>query len=242
MEPVKFLPAGDSAVSVQFGNVIDPAVYQRVHALQLQLDRAKLPGIVEVLPTYRALMVHYDPGILPFAVLVKELNQLIASPFSEGKHSRKVITIPVCFGGELGEDLDFVAQYHHTTSEEIVRLFGSEDFLIYMLGFTPGYPYIGGVPDGLATPRLETPRVKIPAGSVGIGGKQLGIYPIVSPGGFQLVGRTPVRLYDPGREQPILLEAGEYIRFQAVSREEYDEILCQVEAGRYTCRIEEDEG
>ncbi|MGE4276092.1 MAG: 5-oxoprolinase subunit PxpB [Lawsonibacter sp.] len=239
MENTKILPAGDSAVSVQFGNSIDLETYEKVRILHHQLTRSKFPGIVETLPTYRSLMVHYDPQLLPYHTLVSKLNKLLSTPEQADAFAKKTITIPVCFGCQYGEDLESVAAYHSTTPEEIVRLFCASSFLIYMLGFTPGYPYIGGVPKELATPRLKTPRVKIPAGAVGIGGEQLGIYPLESPGGFQLVGRTPVHLYDPDRETPVLLEAGEYIRFQSVTPAEYEKIKRQVDAGTYICQIKE---
>lgn len=239
MENTKILPAGDSAVSVQFGNSIDLETFDKVRILHHQLTQSKLPGVIETLPTYRSLMVHYDPQLLSYPALVAALNTLLSTPEQAAAFAKKTITIPVCFGGQYGEDLESVAAYHNTTPEEIVRLFCASDFLIYMLGFTPGYPYIGGVPNELATPRLKTPRVRIPAGAVGIGGEQLGIYPLESPGGFQLVGRTPVRLYDPARETPVLLEAGEYIRFQSVSSAEYEEISRQVVAGTYVCQLRE---
>ena len=240
METTKILPAGDSAVSVQFGETIDPAIYEKVRSLDGQLRRSPVAGVVETVPTYRSLMIHYDPAILPWKQLEQTLRGLLAQSGSAEQTARKVITVPVLFGGELGMDLADVAQYHHTTPEEIVRRFCDSEFLIYMLGFTPGYPYIGGVPEGLQTPRLASPRLKTPAGSVGIGGAQLGIYPIESPGGFRIVGNTPLRLYDPDRKSgPVLLEAGESIRFAAIGPEEYEQIRRQVEEGSYVCQIRE---
>lgn len=240
MDAPKILLDGDSAVTVQFGETIDPAVYARVAGLNEALK--KLPagtGITETVPTYRSLLVHYDPRVIRFGDLKKLLlEQADASGDASGS-AKKVITVPCCFGGSYGEDLPNVAKYHNTTEEEIVKLFCAQDFLIYFLGFTPGYPYIGGISEDLATPRLASPRVKIPAGAVGIGGMQLGIYPIVSPGGFQLVGQTPLKLYDPRKENPVLLEAGEYVRFRKVDEEEYKKIEEEVEAGTYVPEIKE---
>ena len=240
MEKAKILLAGDSAVSVQFGEAIDPEIYGRVRALNEDLKREKIPGVTEAIPTFRSLMVQYDPRRLPYEQLRQQLENRLEKLGRAQQPPKKVITIPVCFGGDWGEDLEGVAQYHGTSPEEIVRLFCSAEFLIYMLGFTPGYPYIGGVPQGLVTPRLDSPRLKVPAGAVGIGSEQLGIYPIESPGGFRLVGNTPVRLYDPRNlEHPVLLEAGEYIRFVSIGPEEYQQIRRQVEEGSYHCQIQE---
>ena len=135
-----------------------------------------------------------------------------------------MLEIPVLYGGEMGPDLEFVAQHAGKTPEEVVGIHTSADYLIYMLGFTPGFAYLGGMSGEIAAPRLETPRVKIPAGSVGIAGSQTGVYPIDSPGGWQLIGRTPVRMYDPEREPPILPQAGQYIRFYPIDRAEFDRI------------------
>ena len=241
MNAPKILLDGDSAVTVQFGETIDPAVYARVAGLNEALK--KLPagtGITETVPTYRSLLVHYDPRRIRFQELKELLLRQSETAGNSAGAVKKVITIPCSFGGSHGEDLPHVAEYHHTTEEEIVRRFCAEDFLIYFLGFTPGYPYIGGISEELATPRLSSPRVKIPAGAVGIGGMQLGIYPIVSPGGFQLVGQTPLRLYDPRKENPVLLEAGEFVRFQSVDEETFRKIEADVEAG--TCVPEIREG
>ena len=240
MDVPKILLDGDSAVTVQFGDEIDPKIYARVKALNEVLKA--LPdslGITETVPTYRSLLVHYDPRVIP----IGKLRELIlrktedSGTASEGK--KKVITMPCCFGGSYGEDLDYVAEYHKTSKDEIIKLFCAQDFLVYFLGFTPGYPYIGGAPEALATPRLSSPRVKVPAGAVGIGGVQLGIYPIESPGGFQLVGNTPLKLFDPSKEHPVLLEAGEYIRFQAVDEAEYLSIRKQAEEGSFVPEIKE---
>ena len=135
----------------------------------------------------------------------------------------------------MGPDLEFVAEHNHMTPDEVIRLHTSEEYLIYMLGFIAGFPYLGGMNKKIATPRLKSPRVKIEGGSVGIAGEQTGIYPVASPGGWQLIGRTPVKLYDADREKPVLLEAGQYIKFRPVTEEEYKEIEEQAAAGTYSC-------
>lgn len=238
METPRILLTGDSGISVEFGSAISPEIYSYVRGLNNTLKRKGIAGIRETIPTYRSLMIQYDPLVLPYAKLLSVVEEALGN-LEEGEESKKrVIYIPVVFGGEMGEDLTNVAKLHGCPEEEIINLFCGQDFLIYMLGFTPGYPYIGGVPEALATPRLSSPRVKVPVGSVGVGGEQLGIYPVESPGGFQLVGRTPVALYDSAR-QKVLLEAGEYVRFYEITLEEYKKIAEEVASGCYTCRIEE---
>lgn len=235
MDAVRFLLAGDSAVTVEFGNEISPAINTQVRALHIALQEYKISGVTEAVPTYRSLMVHYDPGVIRYDQLEKELRMLLGRLSGVQVPPSDVLEIPVLYGGEAGPDLEFVAEYHHKTPEEIVELHTSTDYLIYMLGFTPGFTYLGGMSEELATPRLQQPRVTIPAGSVGIAGAQTGVYPIDSPGGWQLIGKTPVRMYDPNRPQPILPKAGEYIRFYSITQKEFDAIAAQEEAGGYVC-------
>ncbi|HHY76979.1 MAG TPA: 5-oxoprolinase subunit PxpB, partial [Clostridiales bacterium] len=149
----------------------------------------------------------------------------------------KVVEIPTIYGGEYGPDIEFVAQHNNLTVDEVIEIHSSRNYLIYMLGFTPGFPYLGGMSEKIETPRLKTPRTKIPAGSVGIAGKQTGIYPIDSPGGWQLIGRTPVKLYDPLADPPVLLNAGDYVRFVPIDEKEYKSILKQVEENKYKVKI-----
>ena len=144
-----------------------------------------------------------------------------------------VIEIPVLYGGEMGPDIENVAEHNHKTVEEVIKIHTSEEYLIYMIGFIAGFPYLGGMSKEIATPRLKSPRVKIEGGSVGIAGEQTGIYPVASPGGWQLIGRSPLKLYDADREKPVPLEAGQYIKFAAVTEEEYKKIEKEVEDGTY---------
>lgn len=241
MSTGKILLAGDSAITVQFGETIDPAIYAKVKSLNEAMAKVKPKGIVETIPTFRSLMVQYDPLVLSYTELVKLLEQFMQQEGEAKELHKKIITIPVCFGGNMGPDLKDVADYHHMTTDEVIRLCCSKDVLIYMLGFTPGYPYIGGMPKELATPRLSSPRLKVPAGSVGIGGEQLGVYSVDSPGGFRLIGRTPLRLYDPTRGQKaVLLEAGEYIRFKAINDAQYTKIAKAESLNEYHCEIREE--
>ena len=184
-----------------------------------------MKGIVETVPTFRSLMVTYDPSEISFEQLKKELSGISVEESAGQETPHHVVEIPVCYGGSYGEDLKDVAAHAGLTEEEVIRLHSSVDYNIYMLGFLPGFPYLGGLDPKLFTPRLDNPRTKIPEGSVGIGGEQTGIYPLESPGGWRLIGRTPLKLYDPGREQPFLYQAGDYIRFVPITAEEYEAYL-----------------
>lgn len=236
MNEVRFLISGDSAVTVEFGNEISESINARIRALGVVLAQSGIPGIVETVPTYRSLMIHYDPGVIRFEALEKRLRGLLAGLDSVALPPTEVLEIPVLYGGEMGPDLTFVAENAKLSPEEVIRIHTGTEYLIYMLGFTPGFTYLGGMDETIATPRLGTPRVKIPAGSVGIAGSQTGVYPIDSPGGWQLIGRTPVRMYAPERERPILPEAGKYIKFYAIDQAEYDRIAALEEQGAYTCK------
>lgn len=220
MGNVRFLPCGDQAVTVEWGSTIDENINRQVHAFARKVEALSHPAITEVVPTYRSATVHYRPEVFSY----EELNQLLA-PLAQGSAEEAeelpVVEIPVCYGGEYGPDLEEVAQHCSLTPEEVIARHTAPTYRIYMLGFTPGFPYLGGMDPSIAAPRRKEPRIQIPAGSVGIAGEQTGVYPIVSPGGWQLIGRTPLRLFDPQREQPILLSAGAGIRFVPIDEETF---------------------
>ncbi len=213
----KILPLGDSALLVQLGDDIDLVTNQRVHALDARLRQSPPAGIVETVPAYATLLVHYDALVLTRTQVEEWLKEQLAhAEESTGRTSRR-IEVPVRYGGEGGPDLPFVASYHHATAAEIVRLHTGRDYMVFMMGFTPGFPYMGKLDEALATPRLETPRTRVPAGTVGIAGAQTGIYPIDSPGGWQLIGHTSLPLFDLAAEQPFLFTPGDTVRFVAES-------------------------
>ncbi|MEW6490258.1 MAG: 5-oxoprolinase subunit PxpB [Thermodesulfobacteriota bacterium] len=222
--PVPVLrPCGDSAVSVELGEGIDLAVNRRVHALGRALAARSHPGIVALSPAYRSLFVEYDPRRCSFeelALLVEEAAQLPDLAAARGAE----VEIPVCYGGVLGPDLEEVAAFHGLDPARVAELHAAPVYHVYLVGFTPGFPYLGGLDPRLHTPRRATPRERVAAGSVGIADRQTGIYPIESPGGWQLIGRTPLRLFDLGREPPFLVPAGARLRFLPISREEYDRL------------------
>ena len=200
--------SGDQSLTLVFGDAISEEINARIRAYDRALQDKQIPGIVETVPTYCALTVHYRAEIIRYRDLQKILEELLLSDLNVADDPAIVIEIPVCYGGEYGPDLTFVAEHAGKHPEEVVKIHADGDYLIYMLGFTPGFAYMGGMDASIAAPRLQTPRVKIPAGAVGIAGQQTGIYPMDSPGGWQLIGRTPVKLYDADREKPILLDAG----------------------------------
>ena len=236
MAEVRFLLTGDTSLCVEFGNEISTEINAKIRAFNIALQQSKIPGIVETVPTYRSLAVHYDPEVILYGALVKKLKGLLGQLDSIQIPPSDVLEIPVLYGGEEGPDIEFVAEHNGKTVQEVIDIHTSTEYLIYMLGFTPGFTYLGGMSEEIATPRLKTPRVLIPGGSVGIAGAQTGVYPIDSPGGWQLIGRTPVRMYDPDRATPILPEAGQYIKFYAIDKAEYDRIAA-LEAGEgYTVR------
>lgn len=222
-------PLGDAAVVVRFGQEIDPEVLSWVRALIDWLKEASLEGIVECVPAYATVTVYYDPWVVSqqgaddaYKRMAQQLQAICRQLTPKEQAATAVTEIPVCYGGAVyGPDLAQVAAYHHLTPEEVIALHTQAVYTVYMIGFAPGFPYLGGLPEQIATPRRETPRSRVPAGSVGIAGAQTGIYPSVTPGGWQLIGRTYLPLFDPDREPPSRLQVGDRVRFVAISEEDY---------------------
>ena len=221
---VKFLLCGDSALTVEFGNTIDEEINTIIRGFCMILDNANIYGIAEYVPTYRSVTIHYEAEKIDFESLIQTLQAQVEHLYKVDIPRGEIMDVPVCYGGELGPDLCNVASYNHMTTEEVIRIHTSPTYLIYMLGFTPGFAYMGRMDERIATPRLSSPRTAIPAGSVGIAEKQTGIYPIESPGGWQLIGQTPYALFDVTRENPFLFSAGQRIRFVPVTRAEFDRL------------------
>jgi len=214
---------GDRALLLEFGDEISLEINEKVRRMTLAIQAGAIEGIVEKVPTYRSLLIIYNPFIINIEDLKKRLDwmeeALGQSPFPEPKLTR----IPVVYGGSYSPDLDYVAKFCQITPEEVVRLHCSKPYHIYMIGFMPGFPYMGELPEALVTPRLKTPRLSVPAGSVAIAQKQTGIYPMESPGGWQIIGRTPVQLFDPEKEPAALLQMGDLVQFYPISEKEFKE-------------------
>jgi inhibitor of KinA len=218
----RYLPFGDSALLVEFGNAINLEINRKAIALNRAIMKAEIHGVEELVPTYRSLLVRYDPLKTTYEQLVFRIRDIERSLGRVSvKITSKKITIPVIYGGEYGPDLSYVAQFHELSEEQVVKLHSEREYTVYMIGFVAGFPYLGEVLDEIATPRLETPRLKVPAGSVGIAEKQTGIYPFEAPGGWRIIGRTPIRLFNSLRQPPTLLKPGDKVKFKPISTEEF---------------------
>lgn len=229
--------AGDSALNLEFAKTISAETSAKIHMAAENLAADPIEGVTELIPAFCTLMVYYNPLVISFEALSAKLNGKLRDIGEVDLNIRKIIPIPVCYGGEFGPDLKTVAEHAGLTEEEVIAIHTEPDYLIDMLGFLPGFAYLGGLDARLHTPRLSVPRTRIEPGSVGIGGAQTGVYPLASPGGWQIIGRTPIRPYDPNREQPILYAAGEYLRFIPITIEEYTAIETQLAAGTYSYGI-----
>ena len=212
MKP-RIVPLGDSSVLVQFGDEIDLTINQRVHAFANLITALSINGIVETVPAYATLLVHYDPLILSFTQMKDHLHTQIPQMEEIVARKPRRIEVPVRYGGEFGPDLESVAAHCGLRVEDVFRIHSGKIYTVYMMGFTPGYPYMGKLDDALIMPRLETPRTRVPAGTVAIAGSQTGIYSVESPGGWQLIGWTPLKLFDPASESPFLFSPGDDVKF-----------------------------
>ena len=221
---------GDCAVTLQIGNEISEQVNREVVNALAAIRRADISGVCELVPTYTSICIHYDPEVLSYEALRNALKLVKVDPIEEkSDQEERIVEIPVCYGGEYGPDLEFVAEHNGLTAEEVVRRHSNGQYLVYMLGFLPGFAYMGGMDKTIACPRLISPRTKIPAGSVGIAGAQTGIYPLSSPGGWQLIGRTPLKMFAiDGEQTTFALSAGNRVRFVPIT----EEIFREMEAGK----------
>jgi inhibitor of KinA len=234
MHQVRMLKAGEQGVVVEFGDAIDPDANALVHRLAETLMLEMPEHILEMVPTYRSLMIYFDPLTISRDRLQEKIaDSIVRLEIPAAGDTIRIITIPVAYGGDFGPDLGFVASHNAISPSEVIAIHTSVPYLVYMLGFTPGFPYLGGMSERIAAPRLKTPRVRIPAGSVGIAGKQTGIYPIESPGGWQLIGRTPLAIFNPSGPTPFLFSAGDYLQFAAIEAVEFSDIENQVASSSY---------
>jgi inhibitor of KinA len=225
---VRFTPLGDRAVMITLGGTIDEATHRLVRSASARIDQRPPAGFVDQVPAFTSIAVHYDPLIAahgtsktPYERVVDDLSVALDGLTAERLPPARVVEVPVSYGGALGPDLDDVARAHDITADEVVRIHTSGDYLVYMVGFMPGFAYLGGLSPKLATPRRTTPRTVVPAGTVGIGGSQTGVYPLDSPGGWNLIGKTPLAVFDIARPQPALLATGDRVRFRAITETEF---------------------
>jgi len=221
---------GETALCVSFGHVISPDIHKHVRSLGEFLEKNPFPGFRECILSYTAVTVLYDPFVVhrqqqeieTAALFVEQyIKDATEAAEREPLPAAAVVSIPVCYGGDYGPDLDFVAQRHGLTAEEVVAIHTKSEYLVYMIGFCPGFPYMGGLDERIATPRRQSPRLEIPARSVGIAGMQTGAYPLATPGGWQIIGRCAVDLFTPAGETPSLLKSGDIVHFVSIDKEEY---------------------
>lgn len=239
MNHYEIRPEGDSALLIVFGTEISRDTNRLVSAAARRVREQGIRGVVDMIPAFVSLLVCYDPRVISCGALRARLETILQAEAETRETAGRVFEIPVCYGGEFGPDLPDIASHAGLTEREVVDIHTSRDYLVYMLGFLPGFCYLGGLDERIHTPRLETPRLKIPAGSVGIGGSQTGIYPLESPGGWRLMGKTPVRTWDPDRDVPILMQAGDSIRFVEITAAEFRRISEAVEKNEYRVTVRE---
>jgi len=218
---VRYLPAGERGLVVEFGDAVSIEVNTQVRGLALALEAARIPGLIEVVPTYRSLGIEYDPQILSFAEAERKVREVGAALDPGTLPTPKRVEIPTVYGGVYGPDLHFVAEHAGLSEAEVIRLHSQTVYHVYMIGFSAGFAYLGGLPERLHTPRLPSPRIKVPKGSVAIGGSQTGAYPAETPGGWRIIGRTFVALFDPLQEIPTPMQPGDSVQFVPITEQEY---------------------
>lgn len=211
-------PLGDSAILVQLGDRIHPALNARIHVLDALLQNA--PGIVETAPAYCTLLVHYDPLSSPYDQIANLIKDKISLLDDAAHRPSGRLEIPLLYGGASGPDLEPVAAALSLSPLEVIRLHSGREYTVYMMGFTPGFPYMGILDDRLGLPRKSTPQTRVPAGSVAIAGAQTGIYPVDSPGGWHIIGWTPLKLFDPASQMPFLFAPGDVVKFVPIEKED----------------------
>lgn len=236
-------PAGEGGMIIGFGQEMGPALSRRVHGMAGRLRQKKINGIYDIVPAYCSITIYFNPLDLPY----KELEQAVTAVLKgdDGSYifpKSRLLVVPVCYGGVLGPDLEYVARNTGFTVEEVIELHTQKLYLVYMLGFTPGFAYLGGLPNSLVLPRQNEPRLRVPAGSVGIGGSQTGFYSVESQGEWWLIGRTPLQSFSAQETPPFLLQPGDYVKFSAIEQGEFFSLRRQIREGKYRpqiCEFEE---
>lgn len=220
----KIMTISDNSIMIEYPAEISEEINSHIRSVTKGIKRRLGDYIVDIIPAYHNIIVGYDCLKVAPVTLCEKIFEIVSEIEEAGAEDREIVKIPVCYEEPYGLDMDDVCEIHGISKMDLVRKHTEPEYLVYMIGFTPGFPYLGGMDKSLATPRKKKPRSKIPAGSVGIAGSQTGIYPIESPGGWQIIGRTPLRLFDPYRENPVMIEAGQYIKYVSISAEEFEKI------------------
>ncbi|MED4533008.1 5-oxoprolinase subunit PxpB [Metabacillus fastidiosus] len=231
MGEIKIKSFGDSAVMIKVGEQSNIETSRRIKIISEQIDQQRFDGLTEVVPGLTTVTIYYNPftmyqlyGESPFRFIHEKLTPIVNKAVYYRENNSRIMTIPVCYEEELGPDLEAVSIYHQISKAELIALHSGQDYVVHMIGFAPGFPYLGGLCKEIVTPRKASPRTHIPAGSVGIGGEQTGIYPIESPGGWNIIGKTPLELFRPDDEVPSLLRAGDIVRFQPITFKEFQSL------------------
>lgn len=235
---LQFSPVGDQALVAEFSDKVEKSANQWIRQVIVYMEKNKEKGIIELVPTYSSLLVLYDPMVLSYY----ECCQLVevashTGVGSAGSGAVRIIEIPTVYGGAFGPDMQTVMAHTGLSEQDVIKIHSKTDYLVYMLGFIPGFTYLGGMDERLNTPRLTSPRTTIPAGSVGIAGSQTGMYPSDSPGGWQLIGRTPLKLYNDKKEPPTIINAGDYVRYVSIDEQQYKQISAAVADNTYVVRV-----
>lgn len=237
---IETFPLGDSAILIQLDTKISSNIHRQITALTDCIEINPFPGFIECVPAYTSVTVFYNPllvykhikkenqfiqnsdiSITPYQFVKHKISEIIQQTKDLTNYIPRIVEIPVCYGGNLGPDLEFVANHNKLSVDDVVEIHSSGQYLVYMIGFAPGFPYLGGMSEKIAAPRQTSPRLRIPAGSVGIAGLQTGVYPISTPGGWQLIGQTPIKLFRPYDPSPSLLQSGDIVKFAPITLEEY---------------------
>ncbi|WP_102349799.1 5-oxoprolinase subunit PxpB [Bacillus sp. Marseille-P3661] len=238
---IQLRPLGDCAIRIEFSNMIDSETNKWIRRYTEKLRAESIKGIIEFVPAYTTIVIYYNPSTILYEELKSKLERINTILDDNFSIQANVYEIPVLYGGEFGMDLPFVADLNNLTEQEVIDIHSKTEYLIYMIGFVPGFPYLGGMSTKIAAPRLENPRAKVKAGSVGIAGKQTGIYPLEIPGGWRIIGRTPLKLFSPTNSRPVIFSAGDYLKFKPIAEDEYYSIEREIEKNCYQLRYWEKE-
>ncbi|MFV8828418.1 5-oxoprolinase subunit PxpB [Alkalihalobacterium sp. APHAB7] len=238
MNSIVIETVGDQIVRVCFGSQISADINERVRNFCILLEHEKLDGIIEWVPSYTSVSIYYNPLKNTYGKVELLVHQVVSHMSKVVLPPRKIITLPVCYEEEFAPDLSYIANYHSLTEQEVIELHCERQYLVYMIGFTPGFPYLGGLNPAIATPRLEVPRHRVEKGSVGIAGNQTGVYYLSSPGGWRFIGRTPVDLFNENCTPPSLLNSGDYLKFESIPKQKYEQIQKDLAVNDFTLSVQ----